>query len=445
MSFPISWDFLVEKAEAFSKAVPFPTVDNRISAVAAGSAAKKKEIVDMARTVRIIACEETRELLQRFLDVKRRVGTEVEKALYRDKGWSELLDRLMHCRPLMFVGAEDEYLLRRPVKLGAGGFESIGKANEGQFGLRLQDLLSYDEMAVSALFGVSVPTFFINSGGRNNLGLATPTAAFEPKGVYVGVVGARFERGSPPLMEYRHMVVSQFCTKENGYGAAGAKEHPDELLQMWAEFYGLSHFPSFDEVNGKPANADFLKTPEGVYLNAKVYKRRLRLSIQPFLYDAHKRAEVSGKKAYCRVVGLGLGVWMLSEQQGSLMLDVYNDILQTCTFLGISDIDFCYFPPDCTKIGGKGDGEVLQTPSENRVTVHFSRNDPADRIGDPSKLLVAMYAWDSNAYPGNEYWINCLNGSGDPAAACCSTISELQNPAINPNIHPDNVLWAPRT
>jgi len=58
---------------------------------------------------------------------------------------------------------------------------------------------------------------------------------------------------------------------------------------------------------------------------------------------------------------------------------------------------------------------------------------PADRLPPSTepKLLVASYAWDGNAFPGNEYWEGLIGSSGDPAAVCCSTIGELQNAWIN--------------
>ena len=51
---------------------------------------------------------------------------------------------------------------------GSGGFEAIG--TDGEQELKLADLQSYDEMQLSALLSVSVPTLFMNKGDRDNFG-----------------------------------------------------------------------------------------------------------------------------------------------------------------------------------------------------------------------------------------------------------------------------------
>ena len=83
-------------------------------------------------------------------------------------------------------------------------------------------------------------------------------------------------------------------------------------------------------------------------------------------------------------------------------------------------------------------GKIL----EDHFLISFTKDDPFS-VKNGDMLTVAMYAWDGNALPGNEYWEGSLSASGDPAAASCTQIPQLQNPYINRrNIQAANLFIA---
>lgn len=416
------YDELVKKSNAFDVNVcKFSTIHNLIKNIAGDDKSKKAHIAEQADSVRVIMHEKVREqLIPDFLAYKRTNGSAVEKALYDNMSVDGFINRLIEKRPMMFMNGSDNYLLRNKQR-GSGGFEKIGKHGE-EDPLILKDYLSYDEMQIAALIGVSVPTYFINDGDRNNKAQKGAAGSYQEEGIYVGLVGARFER--PGLMEWQHIIVTEKQnTSENGYGAGGKKS----LLNIWKSFYD-DELATYKDLDIPMGSKRYFNAGEGKDLfDCAIYRKRMRMVLEPFFLEANARGAAASKKVYCHVVGLGTGVWAVNQARQEIEIGfACTQILSEHLLSNIADIDFSYY--------GESIKLSIQLGDKNKhITLHFSKRNPAAKLmgADEGKLLVAMYAWDGNAYPGNEYWIGALTASGDPAAACCSTIPELQNPLIN--------------
>lgn len=436
----LTFQDLINNSDKFADRISFPTQDNLIKNFAT-TQQLQDEVVEHAQGTRPLIPLRVWSFIPKILDHKKKYGSSVEKELYEEMTPTQLVDRMIQKRPLVFCESSDSYLLRDGTT-GVGGFENIGTDHEEE--LRLEDYQSYFEMSLAAFISLFVPTHFINNGSRDNFGIASTEETHEPKGIYVGMVGARFER--PGLMEWAHMVITaNQNTAENGYGRDADLANPKTAeLRLWAELYQskLGHqyaFPDYEEAS-QDKTGRYLLIGKGIYLDTYVYRERMKLVVESFLLESNERAKQQGKQAYLHAVGLGLGVWMLHPTQTDLLVDVYADLLREHKLDHISDIDFSWFKGS-QKCGEASDQDIFDNRGHS-IKIHFSKRNPADKLTDEDegKLLIAQYAWDSNSYPGNEYWGGALNASGDPAAACCSTIPELQNPEINPNVCAESII-----
>ncbi|KAI1348201.1 hypothetical protein F5Y01DRAFT_292808 [Xylaria sp. FL0043] len=358
-----------------------------------------------ALSTRIVIHSRFPQLVQRFLEHKKLHGSSAEKAFYAEMTMQKQISRLVEKRSLVFMDASDFTVLRDGQRIGSAYMEwdRVGTEEEKHNRhLFLKDYLSYDEIMLSSLIGVSGPSFFINDGRRDNRGRPGKAGEFEPRGVIIGLVGARFER--------EDRMDSAYILQDNG----NPRQHP-ELRGIFFDFFGQRKSPAlaFDEA---------------------VYKARIRVSADVLFLEASRRAKAAGKKAYVYVVGLGLGVWgwHSSVNQSLLYVEAFIESLHQ---LGdglshIATVEFAWIK----EVLGFTQRSMTFGASQSVIGVKFSRRNPAEKLrgSDENHLLVLSYAWDGNAFPGNEYWLGSLSGSGDPAAACMSTISELHNPIVNP-------------
>eukprot|EP00483_Globobulimina_turgida_P008761 UN08779 len=183
----------------------------------------------------------------------------------------------------------------------------------------------------------------------------------------------------------------------------------------------------------------------------EIYRRRISISLELFLFDADYRAKQYKqmyandlpkdklKGAYCHIVGLGTGVWSFEKrEQNRIIVEAATEIINNTNLANIDCVYFSWIDVSNEvkdeMFESFGDGQYLAKDNNGHaVSIKFGRREPADVLQEPYTycLTVAMFAWDSNSFVGNEYYHRMLSASGDPAAAACSTIPFVQNSEIN--------------
>ncbi|KAH9877133.1 hypothetical protein IAQ61_002496 [Plenodomus lingam] len=375
-------------------AIPPPTTTNLISNFS------PQTITSDALSTHIIIHPRFPTLATAFLTHKRLHGSSFEKTLYTPSfTWRHLVARLLEKRPLTFMNALDFTILRdgRSIDNASKEWDRNGTAaqDENEY-LTLQEYLSYDEIMLGSLLGVSGYSHFINSGSRFNSSVHGAPGTFQPRGVIIGVVGARFERQG---------------RMDSVYVLPRGKEtiqHP-ELVALFEAWF-------------------MARTQKGVSFDDQMYMARMRITVDMLLWEANARARETGSTAYLYVFGLGLGVWQYDNAQPELYVDTFTAALAALSpgkLQHLTTLEFAYI-----NVSSAVQDRVSAAAAAHNIRVLFSKRDPAAKL-DTEELLVLSYAWDGNSMPGNEYWAGSLSGSGDPAAACMSTIGELHNPLVN--------------
>uniref|UniRef100_W8BF98 Uncharacterized protein n=1 Tax=Ceratitis capitata TaxID=7213 RepID=W8BF98_CERCA len=375
-----------------------------------------------------------------FLEHKCKYGNEIECAVYKDMPLPALVQRLLEKRCVAFMGPSDNYLLLNGEK-GFGGFHDVGTAAERR-PLKLMNVLSYDEIKLSAFLSVSSHTEFLNDGNRFNAGIIEEDPSkIEPSGIVIGMIGGRFE--SVDVMEWQDIMITPTQnTKAHGYGYTVdelevANNRIVDYRQVWSNFYDES-----DKIYDKICEIDsprYHKVPQTEFIFDNVLmKKRYAISFDTLLLEANARGAAADKQVYLHVVGFGLGVWRAVQHQYKIFLTVFGErLLELMPHLSsVGVVHFSHFHE--TACGVLSDGAMLaaETHAKGGIKILFSNRNPAEKLPEEfeNMLIVESYAWDGNALPGNEFWLGSLSGSGDPAAACSTLITELHNPHINSNV-----------
>lgn len=377
-------------------------------------------------------------LCAQFLLFKSDHGSTVERKLYKDMTLIKFIQRLLTKRAVSFINKNDYYVLRDGT-YNYGSWETIGTEHEKE-PLVLVEYLSYAEMKISAFLSVSSFSYFINEGSRYNEGIVADNRnIIQVEGVVMGIIGTILDKKN--AMDYQEIVINnQQNTGANGYGFYNICT----TQSLFSNFYqdNLSLYNNVRYGNIMPDVHRFTELKNGDIFDNVIYSKRLAVSFDTLLIEANHRAKIAGKFAYIHLVGIGLGNLRISDHQEDVFVKAFGQRLRVLAkhLKHVSDVHLSYFPRTIYCLGCT-DGHIYPIDDHplGGICIYIREANPFTKLNDPAKLLVASYASNANALPGNEFWKGLLSHSGNSCVAASSQVSELQNPFINPYVDANNL------
>ncbi|XP_037936611.1 uncharacterized protein LOC119670427 [Teleopsis dalmanni] len=383
-------------------------------------------------------------LYMNFLEHKCKYGNKRELEIYTKLTLTDFIQRLLTKRCVSFFGKNDKFLLLNREN-GCSGFMEVGTDKEKP-PLVLSNVLSFDEIKLSALLSVSSHSEFINDGNRKNLGIVEEDKTkIERDGVVIGIIGARLSRRD--VMEFQDIIISKTQnTKENGYGEAIeniADTRPADYRRIWKEFYEESDF-LYSAIKKDGKRFGDARAKYDIFDNV-IMKKRYAISFDTLLLESEAKAAQAKKNAFIHLVGIGLGVWRVAEQQEKIFLETFTERLKVLMekLPHIAVVHFSWFKLDeWGELKNNGFLECEKHPNGG-IKTFLSKRNPAEKLNAPeleNMLVIISYPWDGNAQPGNEFWMKMLKSTGDSSTACSTLITELHNPYINSDMVNGNNL-----
>lgn len=415
-----------------------------------------------ATQVRPIIHHDMIPLLRKFIKYKRTCGNGSSdcRNFYKNKTKTivDLVNRLLTKRSAAFYGKNDTHILRDGRKYQRNAFSDNPSKRCRK---EIEKYMCYQEMALASMLTVSAPVQIINGGSKCNMGTIDSSGKYFKEAIYVGQVGSRFER--PGKME-SHQFIAE---------ATGSSIYcPATLCKAWATFY--------DGQYGR-----WSKPLAGTTFRHTEQMNRFEKQAEMLLAEAQYWGTKKKKDVRVYAVGLGTGVWAEGLKRSGvkhpglklnqMIIRSYTSVLSrakgTSRYSKIKYIEFGYHPfytalesddllaRESRRLYDLGDHRryfiyqgvkfVFHTQAYKGDGKTFYRNKDMERKNDKVRqlndcLLVANFAWDSNSWPGNEYWTGNyanLKKSGDTAAACCSTIWNHLNPVLNKDYMKGSNTW----